>query len=194
MDIVISGKHIDIGDSLRHHIQDTLTQVMEKYFNSSLTASVVVSRGDNHIRTDIAVHIGRGIYVRVHADGTAAYTTYDNALKLLEGRLRRYKHRLRDHHRREASDQDIKSGTHYILTPAADQDTPSESNPVVIAEMPTQILRLSVNEAIMHLELNDIPAYIFFNKDHGGLSVVYRRTDGNVGWIDPQIAQSNLQS
>jgi hypothetical protein len=143
-------------------------------------------------RSDISVHVGRGILVQGHGQGENPQAAYDSATERIAKQLRRYKRRLRDHHRKaQAPDADARTAAQqYVLagpTAAADIETdePAIDQPMVIAEMATVIDRLTVGEAVMRMELADQEALMFRNAAHGGLNVVYRRSDGNFGWIDP---------
>ena len=178
-----------MGDALRIHIEDAIEATTEKYFSDAIDATIVLSRENFRIRASITMHVGRGIHVRAHEEADDAYAAFDVALAHLAKRLRRNKRRLRDHHReREATTNDA-NAPEYVLAPHSDEDDPSETatnadNPVIIAENQTVIENLTVSEAVMRLDLADALAFVFRNSKHGGLGVVYRRDDGNIGWID----------
>lgn len=190
MQIKISGQQLDVGDSLSAHISEALDAVVEKYFGQAIDASVVLTRERFSIRADLAVHIGRGIYVRAHESADDAYAAFDVAAAHLGKRLRRHKRRLRDHHAARENAKTVRA-QQYILAPyelVADDgdDVDIEAdNPVIVAEDQTEIENLTVSEAVMRMDLADVPAMVFRNAGNGGLNVVYRRSDGNIGWIDP---------
>jgi ribosomal subunit interface protein len=190
MQIKISGHQLDVGDSLRAHINDSLEATVEKYFGQAIDASVVLSRERFTVRADVSIHIGRDIYVRAHESADDAYAAFDVAAAHLGKRLRRHKRRLRDHHAARESAESARA-QQYILAPyepvGEDEDEAGEKgdHPVIIAEDQTTIERLTVSEAVMRMDLADVPAMVFRNAGNGGLNVVYRRSDGNVGWIDP---------
>lgn len=191
MHINISGQQLDVGDSLRAHISETLDATVEKYFGQAIDASVVLTRERFTIRADLAIHIGRGIYVRAHESADDAYAAFDVAAAHLGKRLRRHKRRLRDHHEARENAETIRA-QQYVLAPyepVEDDDAgdvPMEAdNPVIVAEDQTVIENLTVSEAVMRMDLADVPAMVFRNAGNGGLNVVYRRADGNIGWIDP---------
>lgn len=192
MHINISGQQLDVGDSLRAHISESLDATVEKYFGQAIDASVVLTRERFTIRADLAVHIGRGIYVRAHESADDAYAAFDVAAAHLGKRLRRHKRRLRDHHEARETAETFRA-QQYILAPYEPvedddaDDAPMEAdNPVIVAEDQTVIENLTVSEAVMRMDLADVPALVFRNAGNGGLNVVYRRADGNVGWIDPE--------
>jgi ribosomal subunit interface protein len=196
MNIVVTGKHLDVGSSFRTYIEENLTQTMEKYFSSPIDATVVISHeADHFIRTDLSVHPGRGISIRVHGTAHKPYPSFDQALEKLENQFRRYKDRLKSHHHNTPLSETFSSATQYIIQDASDHDShKEEAKPVTIAEMTAPLLTLTVGEAVMHLDLSDAPVIVFYNKGSNSVNVVYRRKDGNIGWIDPQISSQKPSS
>lgn len=199
MQITVTGKQIDVGEALRQHAEVALEDVAEKYFGNAIEAHVVFSREAHLIRADLQVHIGRGILVHSESQAQDPYVAFDSAAEHLNKRLRRYKRRLRDHHAHEKSRQrDEQAGRTYVLQPVGDEDAPpadaDEAQPIVIAEMDTPIPQLSVSEAVMRLDLADLPALLFFNSARGTLNVVYRRRDGNISWVDPGLQRQRRRS
>jgi ribosomal subunit interface protein len=190
MQISVSGHHLDIGDALRAHIEDSLAATVEKYFGDAIEASVVMSRENHQFRADVAVHVFRGLHVRGHDVADDAYAASDIAAAHLGKRLRRHTRRLRNHHESPRS-ADAVPAQQYVLAgydadvDEADDGATGADNPVIIAEDTTHIEELTVSEAVMRLDIADLPALMFRNAGSGGLNVVYRRADGNVGWIDP---------
>jgi ribosomal subunit interface protein len=193
--INVTGQQIDVGDALRGHIEDAIESTTEKYFADAIDATVVLSRESYRIRASINMHVGRGIHVRAHEEADEPYAAFDVALAHLAKRLRRHKRRLRDHHQDRET---ISTPTmpEYVIAPyAGDEDTTEEvqtdDNPVIIAENQTSVESLTVSEAVMRMDLADGHALVFRNAKHGGMSVVFRRADGNVGWIDTPDSSDN---
>ena len=187
MQITMTGQQIDVGDALRTHIEDAIADTTEKYFADAIEATVVLSRESFRIRATISMHVGRGIHVRAHEEADDAYAAFDVALAHFAKRLRRNKRRLRDHHRDRETIAASANAPEYILAPQTEDDAdtqPNDDNPVIIAENHTVIENLTVSEAVMHLDLADAPAFVFRNSKHGGLGVVCRRDNRNIGWID----------
>ncbi|MCW5729784.1 MAG: ribosome-associated translation inhibitor RaiA [Alphaproteobacteria bacterium] len=184
----VTGKQIDVGDALRGHVDQQIKAVVEKYFDRAIDGTVVFSRQGNFFRCDCSVHFGAGLESQAQGEAAEIYASFDQALERLEKRLRRYKRRLRDHHAKARSERlEISPARAYVLAGAGEEaEEPRELNPIVVAETKTEISTLTVGEAVMRLDLGEQPALIFRNSAHGGLNVVYRRTDGNIGWIDPQ--------
>lgn len=188
MHLTVKGKQLDVGEALRTHAAEALDMIFGKYFGDAIEADVVFSRESYLYRAQISVHPGRGILLQSQAQASVPYAAFDTAAEHIAKRLRRYKRRLRDHHRTQTESERARQ---YILAPGPDDlDEPradgTDDQPVVIAELETDIPTLSVGEAVMRLDLADSGAMMFRNRSHGGLNMVYRRTDGHVGWVDPQ--------
>ncbi len=191
MQISITGNKIDIGESLTAHIEDGLAHAVSKYFGNAIDGTVVLAREGYRFRADVTVHIGRGIQVRAGETADDAYAAFDIAAAHLAKRLRRHKRRLRDHHksREDVTVDEAEAALHYTLPAPGTMEGKAElhgENPVVIAETTTAIERLSVSEAVMRMDLADAPALVFRNARDGELNFVYRRADGNIGWVDPK--------
>ena len=77
----------------------------------------------------------------------------------------------------------------YVIASAGEHDVeePRDLNPVIIAESSADVPELSVGEAVMQLDISTVEFLLFRNARDGGLNVVYRRSDGNIGWIDPHL-------
>lgn len=186
MQLTVHGKQIDVGDALRGHIEDNLPTIVTKYFDNPTDAHVTMTREGKGFKADISVHVGKGIIVQSHASSEDAYAAFDTAAVHIAKRLRRYKRRLRDHHR--GRDETLKSVEmpQYVLEPSIEtQEEPSaQDQPLIIAEMATQVEKLTVSEAVMRMDLSGQPALLFHNSANGAINLVYLRSDGNIGWID----------
>lgn len=184
MKISISGKHIEVGESLRTHIDSALKTIVTRQLGDVLEAQVIVSKDNFQFTTDISVHVSRHFTVRSHAQDTDPYRSCDLALERMEARIHRYKARLRDQKRNR--DEDILPAQQYVIS--TDDEDKGEETPLIIAEMSHDIQTLSVGEAVMRMDLSDSPVMMFKNSKSGNFNVVYRRPDGHIGWIDPTIA------
>lgn len=185
MQLTVKGKQIDVGDALRAHVADALSVIFDKYFGEPIEATVQFSREAHLIKVHISVHVGRGILLQSEAGADAPYPAFDLAADLIAKRMRRYKRRLRDHHRYAAPE--TLPAQQYILANETEDESGNEGGgqPVIVAEMAEPIHTLSVSEAVMRMDLANINALLFRNSGHGGLNMVYRRNDGNIGWVDP---------
>ena len=193
MQLSVTGKQLDVGDALRAHIEQNLSAAIGKYFANPTDANVVLSREARNIRADIKVHVGRGIILQGHADAGDAYAAFDLASEHIAKRLRRHKRRLRSHQRNKADTEKALRAQQYVLAPlqeeeevAAEGSESADGQPVIIADMETHIDTLTVGEAVMRMDLANLPAMMFRNRAHGGLNMIHVRQDGNIGWIDPR--------
>jgi ribosomal subunit interface protein len=192
MQLQVRGKQIDVGDALRGHVNERLDNAVAKYFTQAVDANVVFSREAHLFRADIQVHAGKNIFVQSNGEADDPYVAFDLATDKIAKRLRRYKRRLTDHHKRSA--EPALEAQAFVLQGAAetdgeDQEQPDE--PVVVAELTEPVETLTVSDAVMRLDLGDLPALMFRNAAHGGLNMIYRRPDGNVGWVDPRGARQS---
>jgi ribosomal subunit interface protein len=197
MQLTVTGKQVDVGNALRRHVEAALDSILGKYFRTAIEAHAVFAREAHLIRADISLHIGRGIVINSGAAATEHYLAFDAAAERLAKQLRRYKRRLHeDHGRSHAPAERTETARSFVLAPIDDDDeldveeevdsaTANGVAPVVIAEMTTELPHLTVGEAVMRLDLADAPVLLFRNRSHGELNLVYRRGDGNIGWIDP---------
>lgn len=194
--ITVKGKQLDVGEALRGHIETSLRGNVEKYFANALESHIVLTREAHLFRADVSVHVGRGILVQGQASDGDAYIASDTAIQHVTKRLRRYKRRLRDHHKDKV---DTAPALAYVIAPHIDDDDEGDAHvdangsaqPMIVAEMATEIPTLSVSDAVMRLDLGDLTALLFMHAGHGGLNLIYRRADGHIGWIDPQGNSNN---
>ena len=199
MQLSVKGKQIDVGDALRQHVESALAAIVDKYFGRAIEAHVVFSREAHLLRSDISVHVHRDMIIQGQATAGDAYAAFDAAAGHIGKRIRRHKRRLTDHHgrTRDAADTGADTGEDaalaarsYVLAAEPEDGTQAGEagdQPVIVAEMTCEIPSLTVGEAVMRMDLADVPTFIFRNRAHGGLNVVYRRSDGHIGWIDPDL-------
>lgn len=193
MQIQITGKHMELGEAMRNRIEDGLEAAVAKYFNRTGEASVFVSQQGPFVEVDCNVHLPSGIVLQSTGRADDPYAALEVSLDKMEKRVRRYKRRLKDHH--AAAPQPLPAqAASEILLQAQDtedsDDTGIEAGdaPLTVAETSVSIRTMSVSEAVMQLELQDVPALMFRNAGHDGLNMVYRRPDGHIGWVDPANA------
>ena len=185
----ISGKQIDVGDALQTHVKDELGAAVAKYAERPTDATVVFSRVAHTYACEATVHLSTGLTAQAKAQDTEIYGAFDACCEKMEKQLRRYKRRLKDHHRERSQPVESLEASSYIL--ASDQEGEESDTdtlqPIIVAEMQTRIPSLSVGEAVMQMELAGAPVLVFRHEGNDGLNVVYRREDGNIGWIDPRV-------
>ena len=194
MQLSVKGKQLDIGDALRAHVDGSLKRILGKYFGDAIEARVVLSREGHQYRAVVSAHVGRNILLEAHAEAGEPYPAFDAAAERLSKRLRRHKRRLRSHHKDDSGETAALPGRQYILAGPDEREAEededetqggSEDQPVIVAEMAAEIPSLTVSEAVMRMDLAELPALMFRNSAHGGLNMIYRRLDGNIGWLDP---------
>ncbi|MFY0693134.1 MAG: ribosome-associated translation inhibitor RaiA [Paracoccaceae bacterium] len=183
----ISGKQIDIGDALQTHVKDDLGEIIGKYAERPTDATVVFSKNAHEFVCEATIHLSTGLTTQAKAHANGIYAAFDLCAEKMEKQLRRYKRRLKDHHQVRAQPVELMDASAYILasTDQSDESEPESLQPIIIAEMETKIPSLSVGEAVMQMEIAESPVLIFRNDANKGINVVYRRDDGNIGWIDP---------
>ena len=184
----ISGKQIDIGEALTTHVKAELGEVVEKYAQRPTDAVVVFSRAAHEHFCEATIHLSTGLNAQAKGHASEIYAAFESCREKLDKQLRRYKRRLRNHHRDRAEPVEFGEGSAYILAATeGPEDTDTDTlTPIIIAEMETRIPSITVGEAVMQLELAGQRFLVFRNEGHSGVNVVYRRDDGNIGWIDPR--------
>lgn len=183
----ISGKQIDIGAALQTHVQTELGEVVGKYAQRPTDANVVFSRSAHEYVCETTVHLSTGLTAQAKAHATEIYAAFEGCCEKMDKQLRRYKRRLKDHHKDRSEPVELFGASSYILASeeSGTADEPESLQPMIVAEMEAKIPSLSVGEAVMQMELAGAPVLVFRNENKDGLNVVYRRDDGNIGWIDP---------
>jgi ribosomal subunit interface protein len=183
MALRVSGKNLDIGEALRGQVQDRIAEAMSKYFGGGFSGHVTVAKDGSGFRTECSIHLDSGIVLQAAGAAGDAYASFDQAAGRIETRLKRYKNRLRDYHGDGESGDPLSYAV--IETPDDDVEEPEGWSPVIVAESTRPLRRMTVGFAVMELDLTGAPVVVFRHASHGRVNIVYRRSDGNVGWIDP---------
>lgn len=202
MQVLVSGKHVAVGEALRERVTDEITGSIGKYFERGGNADVVVSREGHSFRVDCAVKLASGQALQSHGLGSDAHGAFDAALAKIETRIRRYKRRLKSHSVAATAKQAETTAAYFVIRDPTDDEEDiwdegdsshaahAVPSAMVIAETEKPIRAMTVSMAVMELDLTESQTIVFRNAAHGGLSVVYRRPDGNIGWIDPERTKS----
>lgn len=195
MELNVHGQKMDVGDALRTHVEEKITDVSEKYLQHMTYATVTFSKeGHGHPRTKAHISLQAGKNLMIVADDieTDPYAAFDAACDKAAKQLRRYKRRIRDNHNRQehTPEQEIIKSRDYVikaLQDNGDNDNEEASNddPIVIAEMTNDVSTMTVSDAVMHMDLSGENTYVFRNSKNGRINIVHTRKDGNIGWIDP---------
>ncbi|MEE9314657.1 MAG: ribosome-associated translation inhibitor RaiA [Rhizobiaceae bacterium] len=190
MTLRISGKHMDIGDSLKGRIEGRIADAVDKYFGHGYSGHVNMEKQGAFFSTDCMLHLDSGIMLQASAREADAHASFDKAAERIEKRLRRYKRKLKGH-KNGNSGQEHAAAYAVMSTPAEDEELEEDFAPLVVAESSMTVRTQTVAMAVMQLELMDQPVNVFKNAANGAVNVVYRRTDGNIGWVDPSSTPSS---
>jgi ribosomal subunit interface protein len=203
LQIKIAGKNMQLGEALQERISAGLEAAVTKYFDRSGDAHVTVTKEGHLFEVDLNVHLPSGIILQAVNKGDEPYGALEGALGKIEKRVRRYKRRLKDHHRPGRQPFPSEPAAAFVLQ-LSEEDEGDESendpamaangedqNPLTVAEGSASIRTMTVSEAVMQLELGESPALMFRNARHNGLNMVYRRPDGHIGWVDPGVTETS---
>lgn len=184
----ISGKQLDVGEALQTHVKSEMGEVVEKYAQRPTEAIIVFSKTGHEFFCESVIHLSTGLTAQSKGHASDIYAAFESSREKMDKQLRRYKRRLKDHHRDRTAPVEFDGGSSYILAGSAEAEDvePDTLQPMIIAEMETKVPSITVGEAVMQLELAGQRMLVFRNEGHGGVNVVYRRDDGNIGWIDPR--------
>jgi ribosomal subunit interface protein len=199
MTLRVSGKSISVGEAMRERVAGRTEEVLKKYFDGNYSGHITLSKDGFGFKTDCSLHLDSGITLEADAMAADAYASADQALMQIEKRLRRYKSRLKDRSARKAhaasaakaalDTTGIDAASYVIEGPSyTDDEEVTAFNAVVIAESTHTLKRFSVSEAVMELDMTGAPVLVFQHGSSGRVNIIYRRSDGNVGWIDPPSA------
>jgi len=185
MAIQVTGKNLDLGEALRSHVQERIAHTVEKFIGRETTGHVRIEKEHGEFRTNCSIHLWQGMSLEAHGVASDAYQSADRACERLEKRVRRYKRRLKRHGGETPRKQT--SATDYVIQAVNEGgEEHDEDNPVIIAEAEMPVHEMAVSDAVMQMDLSDRSVVVFRNASHGQINVIYRRDDGNIGWIDPQ--------
>ena len=191
MQVSVSGQHLSIGLSLQEYVKERMGGSIKKYFDHAPSATVHFNKQNHDFSCDIVVNDGTGrhIVIKSNASSDDVYFAFDAALSKIEKQLRKYKSKLKDHSSKIKVSEVIPTTTKYVISPTKIGDEVEDQeidldNPVIVAEKATKILKLSVGQAVMKMDLEDLPALMFKNVKTDRINVVYYRKDGNISWVD----------
>lgn len=193
MKITISGKQLNVGNSLQEHVNEQIEYSVKKYFENAISADVFFSKETHNFVADIIVNEGTGnhIFYKSQAKDDNIYAAFDKALERVEKQLRRYKRRIKDHQKQSVSEVAMLQATKRVISD--DGQDIEDDNPLIIAEKQTAVETLTVADAVMRMNLANLPALMFINKKTGLHNVVYKREDGNISWVESQEGAAQLR-
>lgn len=186
MKVIVSGQHMNVGDALRTHIEDSLEKHVAKYFDKAITASVTLTMEKQHyVRTDILVNegTGKGLVIKSSSHDGDAYRSFDLALEKVAKQMRKHKSRIKEHQKVNPTKLSPIEAKRYVILPASEEEDMGDA-PAIIAEKIASIESMAVGDAVMKMDLLNLNAYIFINSGTNRLNMLYYRGDGNIAWID----------
>lgn len=185
MNLRVSGKHMEIGDTFRARIEDRIGEAVDKYFDGGFSGHVTVEKSGSRFSADCVVRLDTGITLQATGSAHAPEGAFDAAAERVEKRLRRYKRRLKAHN---VENRGTATDVAYTIMAAVGEDedeVPEDYAPAIVAESTMSLETMSVASAVVELDTKDAPVFVFKSAANGEVNVVYRRPDGNIGWIDP---------
>jgi ribosomal subunit interface protein len=193
MTIQVTGKNLDVGVALRGYVQERITHTVEKYIGRKPAGHVRIEKEHGEFRTNCTIHLWQGMSLEAHGAAPDAYQSADRACERLEKRVRRYTRKVKRHGGLQTTRKETQARDYVLQSPLEGQEESDEDNPIVIAEAETVVHEMTVSDAVMQMDLSDRPFVVFRNASHGEINVVYRRDDGNIGWIDPAVKKARAR-
>ncbi|MEM1088653.1 MAG: ribosome-associated translation inhibitor RaiA [Pseudomonadota bacterium] len=187
MSLRVSGKHMEVGEAFKTRIEDRIDEALSKYFDNRASGHVTVEKSGSRFTTDCVLHLDSGVILQASGEAQEPDASFNAAAERIEKRLRRYKRRLKSHHADGAATRDEEYAYRVLeaLPEDDEEELPVDYAPAIVAETRMQLATLPVASAVLQLDLQDNPVYVFRNAGSGDVNLVYRRPDGNIGWIDP---------
>jgi ribosomal subunit interface protein len=187
MELRVSGKNMDVGETLRGEIENRIGEALDKYFTGTYSGHVTLTKEPNGFSSECAIHLSTGANLAASGQAHDPRASFEKSAERVEKQLRRYKRKLKDHHQRANRENAMMAASYILAAPAEDEEVPEDFNPVIIAETASSLPTFTVGNAVMEMDMTDVPLLVFRNAGHGGINVVYRRADGNIGWVDPSL-------
>jgi ribosomal subunit interface protein len=185
MSLRISGKQMEIGDAFRMRITERIGEAIGKYFGGGFSGRVTMEKNGSRFIADCVISLDSGQMLQATGQAQDPNGAFDAAADRIETRLRRYKRRLKSH---AAGPRDGQEDVAYRLVAplaAGEDDVPEDYAPAIVAESNVSLRRMTVASAVLQLDMTDNPVVVFRNAGNDQVNIVYRRADGNIGWVDP---------
>jgi ribosomal subunit interface protein len=192
MNLRISGKHMDIGDAFRGRIEEKIRDAVGKYFDGGFSGHVTLEKAGSRYTSDCVIHLDTGLTLQATGSGQDPILAFDAAGERIEKRLRRYNRRLKSYTAGKSSTPPSDMSYRVVEgLPGEDEEIPADYAPAIVAESVLSVRSMSVASAVIELDAKDSPVFVFRNSGSDQLNIVYRRSDGNIGWIDPSLQTSS---
>jgi ribosomal subunit interface protein len=190
MSLRISGKHMDIGDAFRARIEARIGETIDKYFDGGFAGHVTVTKSGSRYTADCMIHLDSGAALQATSDAQDPILAFEGAAERLEKRLRRYKRRLRSRNNGNGNATDIAYTVMAAIAEDDEEEVPEDYSPAIVAESTMALKTMSVASAVVELDTKESPVFVFRNAGNDHVNIVYRRPDGNIGWIDPSTTKA----
>ncbi len=190
MTLRVSGKQVDVGDSLRTYAEDRVAEIVAKYFDGGYDGHMTLEREGIGFKTDCVVHLDTGMVMQASGSDNDPQKSFEDAAERIDKRLRRYKRRLKSHRPDRNGHNDALEAAYGVFeSPESQEEVSEDFTPVVIAESTAPVRTMTVGDAVMALDMTDNPVVVFRNAGDDGINVVYKRKDGHVGWVNPSLSK-----
>ena len=189
MEIRVSGHQIETGEALQSHVSDRMNAIADKYFSRAIGAHATFGKGPHDsFQCDIVAHVMQGLVLKGHGQAQDAHVAFEGAAERIEKQLRRYMRRLKDKSGAAGGEAaaEIALDAGYTVFDAGEADEDAGDAPAIIAETRVDVPTASVSDAVMMLDLRNTNALLFVNVATRAHNMVYRRTDGTIGWVEPK--------
>jgi ribosomal subunit interface protein len=190
MNLRISGKHMEIGDAFRSRIEGRIGEAIDKYFDGGFSGHVTVEKSGSRFSADCMIRLDTGMSLQATGESQEPISAFDVAAERFEKRLRRYKRRLKEHHSNDSDSEQVDVAYRVMAAVSDDEEVPENYAPAIVAESTMRLKTMSVASAVVELDTKDSPVYVFRNAGNDHVNIVYRRSDGNIGWIDTSAASA----
>ena len=185
MDIRVAGHQVDTGDTLRDRAVRRIEEITGKYFSRAVAANVTFGRGpQNDFTCDIVAPVVQGVVLKASYSAREPQMAFNGAADRIEKQLRRYTNRLKEHKAEEAQPF-IENAGYTVFSADGEADGHAADFPTIVAETRIDIPESSVSDAVMLMDLRNTSALMFKNSATGQFNMIYRRDDGNIGWVEP---------
>jgi ribosomal subunit interface protein len=186
VDVRVAGHQVDTGESLREHAEQRVAEITEKYFSRAVGANVTFGRGPNNDYSCDIIAPVNGVVLKASHSGREPEIAFNGAADRIEKQLRRYAGRLKEHKVDEEAQAYVENAAYTVFSPRQEAEDQSPDAPTIVAETRLDIPEASVSDAVMLLDLRNTNALMFKNSGTGEHNMVYRREDGNIGWVEPR--------
>lgn len=192
MSVRVAGKHMEIGESFRERIEGSIQSAVTKYYDGGYSCQVTVEKSGSRFAADCKIHLDTGVVLHATGQANDPQLSFDAASERIEKRLRRYKRKLKDHHIGYNAQNAFGEISYTVMDARSDEESEFAEDyaPTIVAESSKEIKSMSVATAVMALDMTDEPVLLFKGPGKENLNIVYRRQDGNIGWIDTSTLKS----